>query len=118
VLAAFIPEVLEARLEAGLERSTGYTIVVPRVLVAELRRVREQGFARSVDETELGMSSLAVPVRSPADGPVVAAISMVGPTSRVIGEHEPQHISVLHAGAKKLGDAIGKGEYALKRRSR
>ena len=45
VLAAFIPEVLEARLEGGLEPSTGYTIVVPKVLMAELRRVREQGFA-------------------------------------------------------------------------
>ena len=118
VLAAFIPEVLEARLEGGLEPSTGYTIVVPKVLIAELRRVREQGFARSVDETELGMSSLAVPVHGPPDGPVVAAISMVGPTSRVIGEHEPRHIELLQAGARKLSEAIGKGEYALKRRSR
>ncbi len=118
VLAAFMPEVLEARLEGGLEPSTGYTIVVPKVLIAELRRVREQGFARSVDETELGLSSLAVPVHAPADGPVVAAISMVGPTPRVIGEHEPRHIELLQAGAKKLSEAIGKGEYALKRRSR
>ena len=79
-MAAFIPEVLEARLEGGLEASTGYTIVVPKVLVAEVRRVREQGFARSVDETEFGLSSLAVPVHAPPDGQVVAAISMVGPT--------------------------------------
>jgi DNA-binding IclR family transcriptional regulator len=118
VLAAFIPEVLEARLEGGLEASTGYTIVVPKVLVAELRRVREQGFARSVDETEFGLSSLAVPVHAPPDGQVVAAISMVGPTPRVIGEHEPRHVAVLQAGARKLSEAIGKGEYALKRRSR
>jgi DNA-binding IclR family transcriptional regulator len=118
VLAAFMPDVLEARLAGGLEPSTGYTIVVPKVLIAELRRVREQGFARSVDETELGLSSLAVPVHAPADGPVVAAISMVGPTPRVIGEHEPRHIELLQAGAKKLSEAIGKGEYALKRRSR
>jgi DNA-binding IclR family transcriptional regulator len=118
VLAAFMPDVLEARLAGGLEPSTGYTIVVPKVLMAELRRVREQGFARSVDETELGLSSLAVPVHAPADGPVVAAISMVGPTPRVIGEHEPRHIELLQAGAKKLSEAIGKGEYALKRRSR
>jgi len=43
---------------------------------------------------------------------------MVGPTARVVGEHEARHITVLQAGAKKLGDAIGKGEYALRRRSR
>ncbi|HTN78795.1 MAG TPA: IclR family transcriptional regulator [Acidimicrobiales bacterium] len=118
VLAAYNPEMAEARVKAGLEPSTGYTIVVPKVFLAELRRVRSQGFARSVDETELGMSSLAVPVRTDPEGPVIAAISMVGPTARVVGEHEARHISVLQAGAKKLGDAIGKGEYALRRRSR
>ena len=59
-----------------------------------------RGWARSVDETELGMSSLAVPVRSAPDGPVVAAISMVGPTTRVVGDHEEHHVAVLRAGAR------------------
>ena len=61
--------------------------------------VRQRGYARSVDETEIGMSSLAVPVRVPLDGPVVAAISMVGPTVRVVGDHEPHHAGVLQAAA-------------------
>ena len=61
VLAAFDPALLEARPRAGLPPSTGYTIVVPELLVEELARVRERGYARSVDETEIGMSSLAVP---------------------------------------------------------
>ena len=78
--------------------------------------MRERGYARSVDETEIGMSSLAVPVRVPDDGPVVAAISMVGPTARVVGEHEAHHASVLQAGARKLSDSIEKGEYSLRRR--
>jgi DNA-binding IclR family transcriptional regulator len=64
------------------------------------------------------MSSLAVPVRVGAEGPVIAAISMVGPTTRVVGEHESRHLEVLRAGAKKLGDAIGRGDYTLRRRSR
>jgi DNA-binding IclR family transcriptional regulator len=118
VLAAFNPEMVEARVKAGLTPSTGYTIVVPKLLLAELRRVKAQGYARSVDETELGMSSLAVPVRVGAEGPVIAAISMVGPTTRVVGEHESRHLEVLRAGAKKLGDAIGRGDYTLRRRSR
>ena len=29
-----------------------------------------------------------------------------------------EHVATLQAGAKKLGDAIGKGEYALRRRHR
>jgi DNA-binding IclR family transcriptional regulator len=116
VLAAFDPDVLDARLRAGLPPSTGYTIVVPELFVAEIDRVRERGYARSVDETEVGMSSLAVPVRAPGDGPVVAAISMVGPTARVVGDHEAHHLSVLQAGALKLGTSIEKGEYSLRRR--
>jgi DNA-binding IclR family transcriptional regulator len=117
-LAAFNPEMVDARLHAGLPPSTGYTIVVPDVLLAELTRVRERGYARSVDETELGMSSLAVPVCTGPRGAAVAAISMVGPTSRVVGEHEAHHVSILQAGARRLADAIGTGEYALSRRRR
>jgi IclR family KDG regulon transcriptional repressor len=116
VLAAFNPSMAAARLRAGLPPSTGYTIVVPDVLLAELALIRERGYARSVDETELGMSSIAVPVRAAPEGAVVAAISMVGPTTRVVGEHEGHHVGVLQAGARTLGEAIGRGEYALRRR--
>jgi DNA-binding IclR family transcriptional regulator len=115
-LAAFNPAMVEARLRAGLPPSTGYTIVVPELLLEELERVRRRGYARSVDETEIGMSSLAVPVHVPLDGPVVAAISMIGPTARLIGDHEPHHTSVLLAGARKLGESIERGEYSLRRR--
>src|SRR5215211_4735259 len=38
VLAAFNPDLLDARPRAGLPPSTGYTIVVPDVLCAELAR--------------------------------------------------------------------------------
>ena len=118
VLAAFVPGVLEARLAAGLTPSTGYTIVVPAVLRSELDKVRERGYARSVDETEIGMSSLAVPVRSSPDGPVVAAISMVGATLRVAGDSEASNVSSLHAGARRLSEALEIGEYRLPRRRR
>ena len=113
VLAAYNPALAEARLRAGLPPSTGYTIVVPELLLAELARVRERGYARSVDETELGMSSLAVPVRESTAGPVVAAISMVGPTGRVAGDHESDHIRILKAGARRLTLAIADGGFTV-----
>lgn len=111
VLAAFNPDLAEARLRAGLWPSTVYTIVVPELLRAELERVNQRGHARSVDETEVGMSSLAVPVRDSEAGPVVAAISMVGPTARVVGDHETRHIRILKAGARRLTQAIADGGY-------
>ena len=115
VLCAFVPGVLEARLAGGLPRSTGYTIVVPDVFRSEVAKVRERGFARSIDETEIGMSSLAVPVRSSTNGPVVAAISMIGPTSRVT-DGESHHISVLQSAARKLTASLENGDYRLPRR--
>jgi DNA-binding IclR family transcriptional regulator len=115
-LAAFIPAMAEARLRAGLPRSTGYTIVVPELFLAELALVRERGYARSIDESELGMSSLAAPVRSSPDGPVVAAISMVGPSARVVGDHEAHHTGVLLVGARRLTESIQSGAYAIRRR--
>ena len=116
VLAAFVPGVLEARLRAGLRPYTGYTIVVPDVLRTELDKIRERGYARSVDETEISMSSLAVPVRSSPQGPVVAAISMIGPTSRVIGDSESSHVTTLQAAARKLSELLELGDYRLPRR--
>jgi len=116
VLAAFVPGVLEARMKAGLRPFTGYTIVVPDVLRSELDKIRTRGYARSVDETEIGMSSLAVPVRSSPNGPVVAAISMVGPTSRVVGDSESNNVSLLNAGARKLSELLELGDYRLPRR--
>ena len=116
MLAAFVPGVLEARLRAGLRPYTGYTIVVPDVLRTELDKIRRRGYARSVDETEISMSSLAVPVRSSPNGPVVAAISMIGPTSRVIGDSESSHVTTLQAAARKLSELLELGDYRLPRR--
>lgn len=116
VLAAFVPGVLEARLRAGLRPYTGYTIVVPDVLRTELDKIRERGYARSIDETEISMSSLAVPVRSSPSGPVVAAISMVGPTSRVTGDSESSNVTTLQAASRRLSELLALGDYRLPRR--
>jgi DNA-binding IclR family transcriptional regulator len=118
VLAAYIPGVLEERLKAGLMPYTGYTIVVPDLFRAELEKIRKRGYARSVDETEIGMSSLAVPVRSAANGPVVAAISMVGPTLRVAGDTESSNVATLQSAARRLTEQLEIGDYRLPRRRR
>lgn len=119
VLAAHVPGVLEARLAAGLPPSTGYTIVVAELFRAEVAEAARRGWARSIDETELGMSSVAVPVRVGGDengaSSVVAAISMVGPTPRIVGDHERRNVAALQRAACDLGAAIGSGAYRLSR---
>lgn len=86
VIAAFNPAMQAAILHHGFVRKTPRTVVHAAKFEAQLASVRRQGFIMSVEETEVGLSSLAAPVF--LDGPdgsrtVVAAISVAGPTQRI-----------------------------------
>ncbi|QUH00900.1 helix-turn-helix domain-containing protein [Saccharopolyspora erythraea] len=76
LLAAMPPEHLDARLRAmELGRITPHTITTREGLLAELAKVRRQGFVISDDELEPGLRGVAAPVRG-ADGRVVAAVNV------------------------------------------
>lgn len=84
VLLAHLPE---AELDAyfgrvDLKAYTERTITNPDVLRREFERVRERGFALVDQELELGLRSVAVPVRT-ASGTVVAAINASTQAARV-----------------------------------
>lgn len=83
VLMAHAPEpVREAFLAtAALHAHTDRTITDPERLREALAQVRAQGWADAVDEREIGVASLAAPVRD-ASGAVVAAIGIGAPVSR------------------------------------
>jgi IclR family transcriptional regulator, KDG regulon repressor len=81
LLAELGEEHLERILAGGLRAHTPHTIVEPGALRAELAAVRERGWADAVNERELGVASLAAPVRGPG-GVVVAAISVGAPITR------------------------------------
>jgi len=83
VLVAFLAEGdRERMLDRPLERSTRNTIVDPETLRAELQEVRARGYAKTVEELEEGLNAVAAPVRQ-ADGAVVAAVSISGPSFRM-----------------------------------
>ena len=50
----------------------------------QLALVRRRGYASTVDELELGLTGVAVPVRD-RDGAVIAALGVSGPTQRLEG---------------------------------
>lgn len=84
VLLAHLPE---AELDAyfarvELKAFTERTIINPDALRREFERVREQGFALVDQELELGLRSIAVPVRT-ASGSVVASINASTQAARV-----------------------------------
>lgn len=87
VLLAHLPDAdRESRL-AAIERlaqtpPTPHALTDPKELDAELHRIREQGYALMDQELELGLRSIAVPVRDRA-GTVVAAINLPVPAARI-----------------------------------
>ncbi len=75
-------EELEAYLrEKGLPLHTKYTITDPEILKKALLIIKRDGIAINKEELELGMMGVAAPIKN-ARGKVIAAISVVGPSTR------------------------------------
>ena len=91
VLAASLPqeELREMLAQVGeIRRATGE--VWPKgPFLAELEKIREQGFAVSINERTIGAASVAAPITR-ADGTTIAALAVVGPTESVALERIPQ----------------------------
>jgi IclR family KDG regulon transcriptional repressor len=83
-LLAFLPEPELAKTLRGwrLSAKTPYTITSQAKLRAVLKEVRKRGYAENLHESEVGVLSVAAPVRNIA-GQVVAALSVAGPDSRM-----------------------------------
>lgn len=84
VLLAFLSEAERAAILDGrpLVAHTPYTITDRARLDEELELIRRRGWAENVNESEVGVTSVAAPIRD-ATGRVVAAISVAGPGPRL-----------------------------------
>jgi IclR family transcriptional regulator, KDG regulon repressor len=76
--AATIERVIGARLE----RRTPRTLIDPGALKEELAAVRARGYATEDEEYELGVRSIAAPIRDDT-GNSVASVGVAGPTQRL-----------------------------------
>ncbi|MGE3286292.1 MAG: IclR family transcriptional regulator [Pseudonocardia sp.] len=82
VLLAHCPEAVRERVLAHrLPALTPHTITDPDALRAELAAVRARGWAEAVNEREIGVASIASPIRD-VRGDVVAALSIGAPVTR------------------------------------
>ncbi|MBL8930871.1 MAG: IclR family transcriptional regulator [Kineosporiaceae bacterium] len=82
MLAFSSPEVVRARIEAGLARRTAYTIIMPGALTRELAAIRASGISYDRQESAMGVVCAACPVFG-VDGAVVAALSVTGRAERL-----------------------------------
>jgi IclR family pca regulon transcriptional regulator len=84
VMLAALPEggARDILARTDLRANTDRTIVGVEQLMAELQSVREQGYAVIDQELELGLCSIAVPLRN-RRGEVVAALNVGAPAAHV-----------------------------------
>lgn len=116
VLLAYAPDrgLFDRVVDAGLEKLTPSTIVDPHDLRETLAEVRQRGYATCWQEREVGLSSLAVPLRD-YTGAVVASLAIAGPASRLNQRSLKQHLLPLQQTGNAIGARLGHGDSALHR---
>lgn len=82
MLAFMDDEAITQALAGPLQPRTAKTITAPKELKKILDAVRRDGYAREDEQCELGMRSVAAPIRD-SEGQVVAAVGIAGPVERM-----------------------------------
>jgi IclR family transcriptional regulator, pca regulon regulatory protein len=108
LLAELPPAELRAIVPRRLEAKTDRTIHTRAALEAELARVRRQGWALVDEELELGLRSLAAPLRD-ASGRALAAMNVSTHAGRSSADEIRAHVlPELLATAGEIGTALAK----------
>lgn len=117
VLLAFQPGEEIARIIArGLPASTPNTIVDVKALQRELELVRTRSYAMDDEESELGLRSIAAPIRNDS-GNVIAAISIAGPVHRMTKKMLLGWVRELVAAAGAVSQRLGWSRFPAAARS-
>ena len=90
----------------GLGGLTKNTITSESGLIAELSKIRKQGYGEDNKECELGVRCVATPIRD-YSGKVIAAISSTGPTHRLSVEKLKTIRTELSAAAAEVSRRLG-----------
>ena len=84
-----------------LHAYTDRTITSARSSVAEVEQVRRQGYAMDRDEMEHGLTCIGVPILR-EDGTALAAISLSGPTSRMLSGDLDERVEAVKRIAREI----------------
>lgn len=87
---------------AGMPPQTPRTVTDPEALLAQLPRIRAQGYAVDEGEQEAGVRCVAVAV----PGGVPAAVSVSGPEGRLTLETVPRVVPLVRAAAAAIAAAL------------
>jgi IclR family acetate operon transcriptional repressor len=104
LMASFSDKRLERYLQAApFEAFTAQTIVTRDRVMAEVARIRDQGFSFDDEEKSSGMRCIAAPIRN-FQGQVVAGISISGPSHRVT----PDKLATIGALVRAAGEDVSR----------
>lgn len=92
--------------QQGLPPLLENTITDPQTLQSELACIRQQGYATSSEERDRGAAGIAAPIFDSTHR-VIAGVGIVGPVSRVLGEHQAQLIDTVVQTAQQISIAMG-----------
>jgi DNA-binding IclR family transcriptional regulator len=107
LLLAYGPQSLvDQVIGEGLEAYTKYTVTSPQEVLALLEKVRQDGYAVSDQELEIGLFAIATPIWD-RDGEAIAAISISGPPERLSNAHLPKFIVDARQTSLQISMALG-----------
>jgi DNA-binding IclR family transcriptional regulator len=101
-LLAFLPPAEAERVLSGpLEKLCKSTIDDPDQLRKELETIRRKGWARSFEETNLGVWGVAMTLLDER-GYAVASVGIAGPRARLERTSLPKWLKLLHTGVEEI----------------
>lgn len=101
------PSELQEYLEAHKQEChTCNTITTNSMLVKELEKIREQGYAIDNEEYADGIRSIAAPVRD-YSGKIIYGISVAGPSSRLKNDNIEKIIPIIIETANQISQILG-----------
>ncbi|QKW41023.1 IclR family transcriptional regulator [Actinomadura sp. NAK00032] len=95
--------VREILARTGMDAHTPKTFTDPDALLAELDRIREQGYALDDEEQEIGVRCVAVPLPGT---PTLTAISVSGPSGRMTSEAVPDVVPIMRDAAERFAKEL------------
>ena len=90
----------------GLTKYTENTLCTPEALYAELRTIRQQGYAYDNQECEMGARCIAFPIRD-YSGHIIASLSVTGPLGRMTDEFISVNFSKISEIVQKISYQFG-----------
>jgi DNA-binding IclR family transcriptional regulator len=107
LLLAFMDEAsIREYLEGPLESFTPHTLSDPATIRAQLDVIRRDGYATCWQERELGLCSVAVPIRDHT-GRAAAALTVAGPAGRITPAEVDRHVRLLRGAIREVEPQLG-----------